>query len=506
MTAHAPSRTDALIAALRAALGKDGVLSGNDVTTRAGDGSGTLPCVAQAVLRPRTTEQVSEALAACHRAGQPVVPQGGLTGLVGGGVASDLEVAITLERMTAIEEIDPVGRTMTVQAGAALQKIQEAAEAEDLLFPLDLGARGSCTIGGNVATNAGGNRVIRYGMTRDSVLGLEVVLADGTVLSSLNKMVKNNAGYDLKHLFVGSEGTLGIVTRVVLRLERRPRSHNCALLAVPGFTEVTGLLRKLEEDVGGSLSAFEVMWREFYELVTGPQAKTAPPIPHGDPFYVLVESLGTRPEEDAVQFEEALGECMDAGLIGDAVLGKSKAERDEIWALRDDVEQLNHLAPIFTFDVGLRIADMERYVADIKAALTDRWPDSQCVVFGHLGDGNLHVVASVGDGSPEARSAVEEIVYGHLEPIGGSVSAEHGIGFEKRAHLGRSRSAEEIDLMKALKQDARPEGHPQPRAGVRGGGQPGVGCARRRQRAATGVVRRTRARVRRAGAPTVPWS
>ena len=476
MTAHAPSRTDALIAALRAALGKDGVLSGNDVTTRAGDGSGTLPCVAQAVLRPRTTEQVSEALAACHRAGQPVVPQGGLTGLVGGGVASDLEVAITLERMTAIEEIDPVGRTMTVQAGAALQKIQEAAEAEDLLFPLDLGARGSCTIGGNVATNAGGNRVIRYGMTRDSVLGLEAVLADGTVLSSLNKMVKNNAGYDLKHLFVGSEGTLGIVTRVVLRLERRPRSHNCALLAVPGFTEVTGLLRKLEEDVGGSMSAFEVMWREFYELVTGPQAKTAPPIPHGDPFYVLVESLGTRPEEDAVQFEEALGECMDAGLIGDAVLGKSKAERDEIWALRDDVEQLNHLAPIFTFDVGLRIADMERYVADIKAALTDRWPDSQCVVFGHLGDGNLHVVASVGDGSPEARSAVEEIVYGHLEPIGGSVSAEHGIGFEKRAHLGRSRSAEEIELMKALKRTLDPKGILNPGRVFEAAGSPASGA------------------------------
>ena len=453
-----PASSTALIAELRAALGDDVVLTGDDVSARAGDASGTTPCAARAVLRPRTTEQVSAALAACHRAGQPVIPQGGLTGLVGGGVAGDLEVAITLERMTEIEEIDPVGRTMTVQAGAALQAIQEAAEAEDLLFPLDLGARGSCTIGGNVATNAGGNRTIRYGMTRDSVLGLEAVLADGTVLSSLNKMVKNNAGYDLKHLFVGSEGTLGIVTRVVLRLERRPRSHNCALLAVPGFGEVTSLLRKLEEDIGGSMSAFEVMWREFYELTTGPEARTAPPIPHGDPYYVLVEALGARPEEDAAQFEEALGGCMEAGLIGDAVLGKSKAERDEIWALRDDVEQLNHLAPIFTFDVSLRIADMETYVGGVKGALTDRWPDSRCVVFGHLGDGNLHVVVSVGDGSAEARSAVEEIVYGRLQPIGGSVSAEHGIGFEKRPHLGRSRTPAEIELMKTLKRTLDPKG------------------------------------------------
>ena len=458
MTDSEPNSSNTLVAELCGALGEDVVLTGEAVTARAGDGSGTVPCAARAVLRPRTTEQVSAALAVCHRAGQPIVPQGGLTGLVGGGVAGDLEVAITLERMTAIEEIDPVGRTMTVQAGAALQSIQEAAEAEGLLFPLDLGARGSCTIGGNVATNAGGNRTIRYGMTRDSVLGLEAVLADGTVLSSLNKMVKNNAGYDLKHLFVGSEGTLGVVTRVVLRLERRPRSHNCALLALPGFSEVIALLGRLEEDVGGSMSAFEVMWREFYELVTGPEARTAPPIPHGDPYYVLVESLGARPEEDAVQFEEALGDCMEAGLIGDAVLGKSKAERDEIWALRDDVEQMNHLAPIFTFDVSLRIADMETYVADIKAALAGRWPDSRCVVFGHLGDGNLHVVVSVGDGSPEARTAVEEIVYGHLEPIGGSVSAEHGIGFEKRSHLGRSRSPEEIALMRTLKRTLDPRG------------------------------------------------
>lgn len=452
------SSSKELVAELRAALGDDVVLTGDAVTARAGDGSGTAPCAARAVLRPRTTEQVAVALAACHRAGQPVIPQGGLTGLVGGGVAGDLEVAITLERMNEIEEIDPVGRTMTVQAGAALQKIQEAAEAEDLLFPLDLGARGSCTIGGNVATNAGGNRTIRYGMTRDSVLGLEAVLADGTVLSSLNKMVKNNAGYDLKHLFVGSEGTLGVVTRVVLRLERRPRSHDCALLAVPDFARVVALLRRLEEELGGSLSAFEVMWREFYELVTGPRARTAPPIPHGDPFYVLVESLGARPEEDAARFEEALGECMEASLIGDAVLGRSKAERDEIWALRDDVEQLNHLAPIFTFDVSLRIADMESYVGQVKAALSERWSGSRCVVFGHLGDGNLHVVVSVGDGSREARSAVEEIVYGRLEPTGGSVSAEHGIGFEKRDHLRRSRTAAEIDLMKTLKRTLDPKG------------------------------------------------
>ena len=228
-----------LIEELRRALGGEAVLVGADVGLRSDTWGSPETCRAKAILRPRDTAGVSAALRICHGAGQPVVVHGGLTGLVGGARSSADEVALSLERMTAIEEVDALGRTMTVQAGVPLQAIQERAAAEGLLFPLDLGARGSCQIGGNVSTNAGGNRVIRYGMTRRLVLGLEAVLADGTVLQAMNKMLKNNAGYDLKHLFIGSEGTLGIVTRVVLRLERAPASQNMACVAVDDFARLT---------------------------------------------------------------------------------------------------------------------------------------------------------------------------------------------------------------------------------------------------------------------------
>ena len=232
---RAEARMEDVIAKLTRELGPDAVVTGDEVRTRSTGWLRPGPNLAKALVRPRSTEEVSKVLRICWEAHQPVVPQGGLTGLVGGATPSEREICLSLERMTRIESIDPATRTMVVEAGAPLQAIQQAADEHDLLFPLDLGARGACTIGGNVATNAGGNRVIRYGMTRDMVLGLEAVLADGTVLSSLNKMIKNNAGYDLKQLFVGSEGTLGVVTRVVLRLRQKPKSHNAALVAVGDF-------------------------------------------------------------------------------------------------------------------------------------------------------------------------------------------------------------------------------------------------------------------------------
>ena len=381
-----------------------------------------------------------------------------MTGLVHGNVAQKGEIALSLERMSKIEEVDEVGRTMTVQAGVPLQAIQESAYEVGLMFPLDLGARGSCQIGGNVATNAGGNRVIRFGMTRDLILGLEVVLADGTVINSLYKTVKNNAGYDLRQLFVGSEGTLGIVTRVVLRLTRQPRSHNIALASLRGFEQVTKFLATMEERIGGDLSAFEVMWQEFYDLVTTEPAKTKPPLRHGSPFYVLVESLGAQQDEDTDKFERVLGECLEEEIIEDAILGKSRSERDKLWEMRDDVEQLSRMGPIFTYDVSLQIRDMEDYIATVKSALARQWADPKCAVFGHLGDGNLHLVISVGDPSLKARRAVEEIVYGPLRAIGGSIAAEHGIGFEKRPYLSLSRTPEEIALMRQLKEGLDPKG------------------------------------------------
>lgn len=440
---------DRFVDRVRREIGEDGVLTGADAKERA-QGAWAPLGEPGAVARPRSTEEVVAILEAANALKVPIVPWSGRTGLVEGGMTHG-EVALSLDRMNRILEVDPVNGTATVEAGAVLQTVCETVEAQGLFFPLDLGARGSACIGGNISTNAGGNRVIRYGMMRDMVLGLEAVLADGTVLSSMNRMIKNNAGYDLKQLFIGSEGTLGIVTKAVLRLRPQPISHDTAFVAFEGFTAVTRFLRHMERALGGTLSAFEAMWEPFYKLVTSAPAEGRPPIPHGHPYYVLVEAMGGDPDKDAARFEEALGEALEAGDIVDAVIAKSESERAAMWALRDDVGQVLQYYPMFTFDVSMRLTDMEGYVSAVQAGFAERWNDPTVFIFGHLGDGNLHVIASVGDGSAEARRAVEEIVYRPLRQIGGSVSAEHGIGLEKRPYLSWSRSPAEIDAMRRLK-------------------------------------------------------
>ncbi len=346
---------------------------------------------------------------------------------------------------------------MTVEAGCILQNVTEAADSQGLFFPLDLGARGSATIGGNISTNAGGNRVIRYGMAREMVLGLEAVLADGTVLTSLNRLLKNNAGYDLKQLFIGTEGTLGIVTRAVLRLRPKPGSNAVALAAVDEFASLPRLLRHVERGLSGCLSAFEVMWEDFYQLVTTAPAKGHAPLAYGHPYYVLIEQLGSDENADMAQFERVLGEALELGMIADAVIAKSEAERSAIWSLRDDVGQCMRNWPIFTFDVSLPIVGMESYVEAVRARLQAQWAARMTLmVFGHLGDCNLHLIVGVGEGGPDTRRAVEGVIYGLLEGRSGSVSAEHGIGLEKRRYLSSSRSQGEIALMRQLKRALDP--------------------------------------------------
>jgi len=446
------------VEALRAALGDRAVLDGDAIAERpAWTGNGGEDS-ASALIRPASAEQVAEALRICHAANQPVVPQGGLTGLVRATVTDASVLALSLDRMTEIEAIDPVNRTMTVQAGVPLQRVQEEAEARDLMFPLDLGARGSATIGGNVATNAGGNRVIRYGMMRENVLGLEAVLADGTVVSSMHPMIKNNTGYDLKQLFIGSEGTLGIVTRVILRLRPRPRSQNVAFVSVENFDQLTGLLGRMEAELGGTLSAFEAMWRNFYELVTTEPATHRKPFEAVTPYYALIEALGSDQQADQERFEAVLTRAFEDGIITDAAVAQNQDERNRIWAMRDDVGQVARNAPIQTFDVSLAISDIEDYVDEVNARLGERWPEFTNMAFGHLGDGNVHLIVGVGDDSAEARHGVEEIVYGCLRSRGGSVSAEHGIGLEKKPWLSVSRSEPELALMRTLKQALDPKG------------------------------------------------
>jgi FAD/FMN-containing dehydrogenase len=443
-----------LLDELAAALGAGGVVTGKDAEERAFTPWGVLGAPL-AVLRPESTEQVAAVLRIAGRHGVPVTAWGGKTGLVDGTYADGI-LALSLERMNAIETMDRQSSTIVVQAGCVLQSACEAAEAAGMFLPLDMGSRGSATVGGAISTNAGGNRVLRYGMMRDMVLGLEAVLADGAVVSAMKPLIKNNTGYDLKQMFVGSEGTLGVVTRAVLRLRPAPLSQCTALLAVPEFAALPALLRHAEAKLGGTLSAFEVMWPAFYELVTTPPAAGQPILPHGHAFYVLAEAMGSDPEDDAARFERVLGEAMQEGLVENAVLAKSRAEAGKIWALRDDVAQVMRNWPIFTFDVSLQIADMENYVAGVRASLTQRWPAATLVVFGHLGDGNLHLVAGVGDAG--ARHDVEELVYEPLSRIGGSISAEHGIGLQKRGYLKYSRSPEELAVMRAVKHALDPGG------------------------------------------------
>ena len=449
---------NAMIDELRGLLDGDGVLLGAEVAGRAVGIWDSTGIEAAALVRPTSTAQVAAVLRACNDHGQPVTAHGGRTGLVEGQLTTHRDIVLSLERMNKIEDIDVAGRTMTVQAGVPLQVIQEAAEKAGLYFPVDLGARGSCTIGGNAATNAGGNGVIRYGMTRDNILGLEAVLADGTVISSLNRMIKNNAGYDLKQLFIGSEGTLGIVTRVVLRLREAARSQNTALLASNEFSKVINLLKFLDRELGGTLSAFEVMWRDFYQLVTTAPAKSKPPLAQSHDFYVLIESRGGDPDADTERFQTVLQQALEQNLIEDVVIAKSQAERSALWAIRDDVEQGHRYGQPFIFDVSLQIKDMPAYIGKVKQALDQAWPGNRCFVFGHLGDGNLHYNIVVGDFSAAAKHNVEAIVYGPLRDINGSVSAEHGIGLQKKPYLSLCRNAAEIALMQRLKQALDPKG------------------------------------------------
>lgn len=411
-----------------------------------------------ALVRPRTTDEVSAVLRVCHRLGVAVVPQGGRTGLVGGATPTDGCVVISLERMTGIQELDPAGSTMTVWAGTPLQTVQDAAQKAGLFFPLDLGARGSCHIGGTVATNAGGNRVIRYGMTRDLVLGLEVVLADGTILRSLNTLIKNNAGLDLRQIFIGSEGTLGVITRVVLRLYPAPRSTCTAFVAVPDYARVVSLLRHAQAALGGTLSAYEMMWPDFYTLMTTHVPGMPRPLPLGSPAYVLIEALGSEPAPDLARFERMLETAANDELLTDAVVAQSPAEARAFWQVRDGSGDFPRIGwPGKSFDIGIPTARIGDFVEACKADLTARWATAETAFFGHIGDSNLHLHVKVTDGE-QPQTEIEDVVYGTVRAWSGTVSAEHGIGVIKRRYLGHSRTPEEIAVMRAIKHVLDPKG------------------------------------------------
>jgi FAD/FMN-containing dehydrogenase len=461
-----------IVEILRRELGDKTILSRAEVALRATSYWDNSPMKAKALIRPRTTQDVSAALKICHHHNQPVITQGGNTSCVQGTQSGDNDIILSLERMNKIVDIDPLANTATLEAGVILENAQNAVHAKGLFLPLDLGARGSCTIGGNMATNAGGINVLRYGMARAIVLGLEAVLADGTIISSMNKMLKNNAGYDLKQLFIGSEGTLGIITQVVIRLMPLSTTKNTALVALPDFAAVSRLLTHLKSTLGTNLSAFEVMWGEYFHDVTrDPEGqkneghhttkhhatKHRAPMDRTHPFYVLYECDGNDPARDDARFMEVIEAAFADDYILDAVIPKSDAERQALWAIRDDFDAILQPKPVYLYDVSLPISAMESYVRDVNNALRELLPQSKSYVFGHIGDGNLHLFVHPHSQDPQARHLSDRALYEPLKTYHGSVSAEHGIGVEKKAWLGQSRSAAEISLMKLLKTSLDPK-------------------------------------------------
>ena len=417
-----------------------------------------------AVVRPRTTEEVATTLRLCTASGQGVTLQGGLTGVSGGAVPGAGDIALSLDRLAGIEVIDPVAATMTVLAGTPLEVVQNAARDAGFFCPLDLGARGSCAIGGNIATNAGGNRVVRYGMTRQMVLGLEVVLADGTVLGMLNSMIKNNAGFDLKQLFIGSEGQLGVVTRAVLKLEPSPVSSATAYCGLRGFEAALVFLQRARGELSGLLSSFEIMWPDYYDLIIGKDEKPGAPgirAPlqgrHG--MYVLIETQGADPETDALRFERFMEGCLEAEILEDAALAQSHEDARAFWAVRDATGEFTALLGQRTeFDLGLPIARIGACAQALEAALKERWPEAITIFYGHLGDGNIHLQVATPGTTPHPGHAIEDLVYAIMRDFAGTVTAEHGLGSLKAPYLGHCRSEAEIALMRRVKAALDPKG------------------------------------------------
>jgi FAD/FMN-containing dehydrogenase len=431
------------------------VLTGDQIEDRSAIWGTNQPCLAKAVVRPRDTADVAAIMKACHAERQSVVPLGGMTNLVQGATTDSDDIALSFEKMNRIESVDVNSQTMTVQAGVTMQEAQERADEEELYFPVDIGARANCMLGGNVSTNAGGTRVIRYGMIRDTVLGLEAVLADGTVISSMNSFLKNNSGFDLKQLFIGTEGVLGLITRIVFRLRTKPKSHNVALLACDDYGQVEQLLVQAKEALGGALCGFEVMWDSYYNEVVVPGGKLPAPIPAGHRFYIILEATGTHVVSDDEAFAATLTEMFENELVADGVLAKSDAEREAIWAIRHDVEWI--ASNEFNFDVSLPVADVYDYSEKVSAGIKNEISNAKVVTFGHLGDNNIHI-SVICDGDRESHAGlIERHIYENLQPYGGAISAEHGIGTEKKSWLSISRTPAEIELMKTLKRSLDPE-------------------------------------------------
>jgi len=450
-----------LIAELTARFGAGHVLTGADTARFVGDWTGKYTAAPLAVVRPGSTAEVAETLRLAARHGVPVVPVGGGTGLVGGSMTTG-GLMISLERMNRIRELRPEARLAVVEAGVVLSRLHDAADAAGLNFPLWFGARGSAMIGGVLSTNAGGSNVLRYGSTRALCLGLEVVLADGRVLNLMSELHKDNSGYDLKSLFVGAEGTLGIITAAVMKLVPKARAHATATLAARSLPDALTLLNRLQESTGGLVEAFEFMPRSYMDRLSVVRPDLGQPFGAVHDVTILVE-LGSTSARDCVPgpdgslplvtlLEDTLAAMMEDGVVLDAVFATTEAQRRTMWARREAAAELTQgWLPSIDTDVAVPLTAVDAFMRQALARLRDIDPDAQTLTVAHLGDGNLHFTIFPTDDDPALGDAILTAVEDVVQDLGGSFSAEHGVGLSKRASMARRKDPVALDAMRSLK-------------------------------------------------------
>jgi FAD/FMN-containing dehydrogenase len=466
MSAPAEAVSDDLLERIKAVVGPRGwTTDPNDLAPHLVEGRGLYRGRTPMLVRPASTDEVARVVALCAESGTPVVPQGGNTGLCGGAVPHEdgSEILLNLARLNQVRAVDPVNATITVDAGCVLAEVQRAAADVDRLFPLSLGSEGSCTIGGNLSTNAGGTAVLRYGSARDLVLGLEVVLPDGRVWDGLRELRKDNTGYDLKHLFIGAEGTLGIITGAVLKLFPRPREVATAFVGLADVPQSVELLARAQSAVGGAVTGFELMARICIDFVLRHGPSLPDPLARPHNWYVLIElSGGTAGGGLGRALETLLAKATEDGLVEDATICASEAQTQTLWQIREVISEAQKPeGGSIKADVSVPISQVAEFIARADAAVTEAVPGIRPVAFGHIGDGNVHYNMSQPEGADSAAfmsgwERVSHLVHDIAADLGGSISAEHGLGQLKREEILRYKSPVEIELMRTLKRALDP--------------------------------------------------
>ncbi|XP_014243138.1 D-2-hydroxyglutarate dehydrogenase, mitochondrial [Cimex lectularius] len=450
--------TDKELKEFESILGKDRVLTDeNEVSAYNVDWLKTVAGEGKVVLKPKTVEEVSQIMKTCHRSRIAVCPQGGKTGLVGGSVPVFDEVIISTSLMNKIYDINQLGGTVKCDSGCILESLDEALADRGMMMPLDLGAKGSCQIGGNISTSAGGLRLLRYGTMQANTLGLEVVLADGTILNMLNSLRKDNTGYHLRQLFIGSEGTLGLVTKAVIQCPVRPKSVNLSFLGLPSYDAVLATYRLAKDMLSETLSSCEMIDTPSFESVLTLGLKS--PLSSDYPFYMLIETHGSSEEHDSTKMTSFLERCMEEGHVLDGTFSNEPSRMHNIWQLRERIAESmakNHY--IFKYDITLPLEKFYEVTRVMKEHMSKFGSRVEVTGFGHLGDGNMHLNLLTDKYDPEVEKHIEPFIFEWTASVGGSISAEHGIGFKKAKYLHYSKSTEAIALMRHIKGVMDPKG------------------------------------------------